>query len=290
MKKILGIVIMMFIIAGIFSGCGDNKPIEAPLPSVNQENESPQIVNEVSETVTTNIDNSSTSMHFDKISDFIEAVTEMEGIHEEVINEYDGMPIIEIPVAFMPLVSASMYELLNIDDKDGRFEGKGMLSGYNEFIEKKGRVFNFGRDDVREKDGFTPNDKAGDRLVENGSFDGDKNLFHTEGHSERNGAIIQKTSMSCMLTKDNTLILLYQFGNNFNSKGEEYKANQAIFLTVGKEHYEFILAHNIVGANFKVLPFNITTIKEAQKIFEDNDFIIDTTGGIYDGKYEVTTY
>ncbi|WMJ78682.1 MULTISPECIES: hypothetical protein [unclassified Sedimentibacter] len=289
MKKILGAVLIVFMIVGMFTGCGENITIDVPLTSENEENEVSSAIDKISEPVNPEPDNSSKSKSFDKISDFIDAVTEIEGIHEKVINEYENIPVIEIPAAFMPLATASMYELLNMDNKDGRFEGTGMISGFQEFIEKNGRVYSFGRDDVREKDGFTPYDKAGDRLVENGSFDGNKNLFHTESYSERNSALIQKTSVYCLLTNDDTVILLYQFGNNFDSRGEAIKADHAVFLTVSKNHYDFVLAQNTTGADFQVLPFSITTTEEAKKLFMDNGYKIDKTGGIYDGKYEVTT-
>lgn len=289
MKKNLGIVLIIFMIIVMSTGCGGNKTIDAPLTPENEENEVSSTSNNVAEPATPKPDNSSKSKGFDKISDFIDAVSEIDGIHEEVINGYEDMPVIEIPAAFMPLATASMYELLNMDNKDGRFEGIGMVSGYQEFIEKNGRVFSFGRDDVREKDGFTPYDKAGDRLVENGSFDGDKKLFQTESYSERNGALIQKIRVYCLLTNDDTVILLYQFGNNFDSRGESIKAGHAVFLTVSKNHYDFVLAKNTEGADFQVLPFNITTIEEAEKLFTDSGYKIDKTGGIYDGKYEVTT-
>lgn len=281
MKKILSFGLLIVLTIGILAGCGTKDAANTSSMTSEQQGGTSAKPAKAQDTGSTK------GKRFDSLKDFCDAVTEIESKHEAIINEYDGMPVIEVPAAFMPIVTAPIFEMLNLDNKDGRFEGDNPISGVKQFIEKKGPNITFGNDYIRHKDGFSPNDKKGDRVVANGSFDGNKGIFKLEEYSQRDGVYISKTNIWCRLTDDDTVLLFYQFGNNTDIRGDEKISDTAIFLTTGKNHYDFVIARNTSGPNYAVLPCEADTVEEAQKLFTEKGYEIDRTGGIKNGKYEV---
>lgn len=291
LRKLLLVLITLSILIGIITGCGADKA------NLN-ESSSKSRQSEAAEGNTQKPSESSTQKpaeeskqetsglgRGDKITSlqsYIDIIMEIEGQHEAAINRYDGMPVLEVPSALVSIATLPMYEILNLEDKDGRFEGIGFGSGMPEFIEKNGAQITFGRDGVREEDGFSPEDKKGDRIVEQGSLDGDKGSLRTEHYTERNGAKVNRYVIQSVLTDADSIALLYQYG-----KSGDRSNSTAVFLTAGKNHYNFVVATGDGDADFAEIPLSFTDAEDAVAAFEANGYTIDKTGGVKDGVYEV---
>ena len=128
-----------------------------------------------------------------KIGDMADAWNDLYKQNEAVLNGYDGMPIMGLVTPPLTFVSTVQFDLLNMDNKDGRVEGKLMFAGYNGFVEKAGARITFGFDHTLEKDGFGPLAKAGDRMVENGSIDLAGEYYLSESFTERAGQKITRS-------------------------------------------------------------------------------------------------
>jgi len=281
--KLLHVLITLSILIGIFTGCGadkadfnasSSKSSPSEVPEDNTQKPPEDSGQEPPETVKTG--------KFPSLQDYIDVIVELEGLHEAAINRYDGMPVLEVPSALVSIATLPMYEILNLEDKDGRFEGIGFGSGMPEFIEKNGAQITFGRDGVREEDGFSPEDKKGDRIVEQGSLDGDKGSLRTEHYTERNGAKVNRYVIQSVLTDADSIALLYQYG-----KSGDRSNSTAVFLTAGKNHYNFVVATGDGDADFAEIPLSFTDAEDAVAAFEANGYTIDKTGGVKDGVYEV---
>lgn len=74
----------------------------------------------------------------------------------------------ELTYPGLEFLTGVQYDLLNMDNKNGRFEGELFLAGFPAFIERGGDQLTFGYDFIRDEDGFSPSMKTGDRVVENG--------------------------------------------------------------------------------------------------------------------------
>ena len=225
-----------------------------------------------------------------KIGDMADAWSALYNQNEAVINKYDDMPIMGLLTPAMAFISAVQFDLLNIDNKDGRFEGNLMLAGYNGFVEKAGAKITFGSDYKREKDGFGPAAKAGDRDVENGSLALDKEHYISETFTERAGRKISRSYTEFKRLGDGSMICLAFSGHTINGKGDEDISDEVIFLHNGKNQYDFIIANAKTGPEFKSISFadkGDLTKEQAIELFKTAGYIIDQSGGIKDGKLVV---
>jgi len=227
---------------------------------------------------------------FQKIGDMSDAWQDLYKQNEAVINNYDGMPIMGLVTPAVTFISTVQFDLLNIDNKDGRIEGKLMFAGYNGFVEKAGAKITFGYDYKLEKNGFGPAAKAGDRNVENGSFALDKEHYISEMFTERAGRKISRSYTEFKRLGDGSMICLAFSGQTFNGKGDEDISNDVIFLHNGKGRYDFAIARAKTGPEFKSISFadkGDLTKKQAIELFKTAGYAIDQTGGIKDGKLVV---
>ncbi len=226
--------------------------------------------------------NSYKGVNFNTIYDYTNAVTEIEGQHEAVINQYEDMPVLELPAAMLPIVTANMYEMLNLEEKDGRFEETEDSTGVTKFLEKKGTDIRFGFDGIRNQDGFSPDDKKGDRIVESGTLDGKKGHFKSESFTERAGSVLERSMVQCNLINGDTVAILYQFGK---SSGEN--RTTSVFISAGKDHYDFVIGSDNSGPGFPELILDFSTAEEAAKRFEASGLKIVKSGGIQNGAFVV---
>lgn len=72
------------------------------------------------------------SFNLKNISDYSEAWNELYNQNEAAINKYEE-PIMELVTPGLEFVSGVQYDLLNMENKDGRFEGKLMMAGFPGF-------------------------------------------------------------------------------------------------------------------------------------------------------------
>jgi hypothetical protein len=210
--------------------------------------------------------------------------------NEAVINKYEGMPIMGLVTPPITFIAGVQFDLLNIDNKDGRIEGKLMFAGYNGFVEKAGAMITFGYDHKLEKNGFGPSAKAGDRNVENGSFAFDKEYYIAEMFTERTGRKISRSYHEFKRLGDKSIICLAFSGQTFNGKGDEDMSDEVVFLHNGKNQYDFVIAKGKTGPEFKSISFADTgdlTKEQAIGLFKTAGYTIDQSGGIKDGKLVV---
>ena len=225
-----------------------------------------------------------------KIGDIADAWNELYTQNEAAINSYDGMPIMGLVTPPITFITSVQFDLLNIDNKDGRIEGKLMFAGYNGFVEKAGAKITFGYDHKLEKDGFGPAAKAGDRSVENGSLALDKEHYISEAYTERAGTKISRSYHEFKRLGDQSMICLAFSGQTFNGKGDENISDEVIFLHNGKNQYDFVIARAKTGPEFKSISFadkGDLSKEQAIELFKAAGYAIDQTGGIKDGKLVV---
>ena len=221
------------------------------------------------------------------IADFADLWTNLFNENERVINEYDGMPIMALVLPGTCFISGVQYDLLNMENKDGRYEGELMFAGYKGFIEKDGSNLTFGYDDVLDKDGFGPSAKAGDRKVETGNCDLENVYFFEESYSERNGSQFLRSTSEFRQEKDGSISCFVLNGNSIDIKGDEAISNEAVFIRNGKDQYDFVVAKAEVGPNFEIIPLKDRkdmTKEKAIQVFQDAGYVLEMSGGIVDGK------
>lgn len=221
------------------------------------------------------------------IGEFSELWDNLYKANEKVLNEYEGMSIMELVTPSTCFISGVQYDLLNIDNKDGRFEGELMFAGYQGFVEKKGPILTFGYDDVLEKDGFGFSSKASDRKVENGTCDLEKVYFFEESYTEREGKIFTRTVSEFRQEKDGSMSCFVLSGGDFDIRGDISPHSDYLFVRNGKNQYDFVIAVGQEGPDFKVISLKDhedMTKEKAIELFEAAGYVVEKSGGIVNGK------
>ena len=260
-----------------FSGCGGGKSSEKPAA------EQPAATPSAGSTAAL----PAVKSGLQKIGDMADAWNDLYKQNEAVLNGYDGMPIMGLVTPPLTFVSTVQFDLLNMDNKDGRVEGKLMFAGHNGFVEKAGPRITFGSDHTLEKDGFGPLAKAGDRMVENGSIDLAGEYYRSESFTERAGQKITRSHYEFKRLGDGSMICLVSSGQLFNMRGDEDLSGNVIFLHNGAGRYDFVIAKAKTGPEFKAISFaeKGTLDKErAVALFKEAGYTIDKSGGIQGGK------
>ena len=285
MKKLITLVIAGCLCCLFLAGCGKTAPAAETEPAAAEE---------AAVTDDAAADSSGEEIvlrgKFEKIGDFLDAWEAAYKDKEAIINSYEGMPIMELVTPPMAFMSGVMFDLLNSENKQGRFEGELMGAGYPGFIERAGETITFGSDYIRDKDGYSPAMKKGDRDVENGTFQLDKGYFKTEVYTERGGKKIHVSYADFKKVADGNMICFYLNGDAFDGKGEAKNSNSLTFIHNGPDQYDFVVASAEIGPDFT--PISLAdkadlSKDEAIKLFTEAGWKIDQTGGIKDGKLVV---
>jgi hypothetical protein len=226
------------------------------------------------------------SSKIDTISKFSDELTNTQKLTEDIIDAYDGMPILALVTPQLSLISGIFYELLNIDNKNGRFEGKIALSNNPGFIEKTGDISKFGYDYVLQADN-SMSGKKGDRNVENGIFDVSKQYYKTETYVERSGKKTNRTITEFLRLANGNFLILQSGSNALDFSGNAKNANTFVFLIIGKDRYDFVTAKATIGTEFT--PILLSDKGEQTKeqmiaLFKSATYTIDKSGGIKTGK------
>lgn len=220
------------------------------------------------------------------LSDYSEYWSSCYAFNEEAINAYDGMPLLELITPSLVFVTTVQYDLLNLDNVDGKFEGNLMLAGFPATMEKKGNIITFGYKDTREEDGFSPNMKAGDIEAAAGNCDLSKGDLFNEDYTEREGAIVDRTVTEYSIEDDGSISFLYYYGELYDFRMNESPRTTYVYVRCGKDIYEFITAESSIGPefNYKNIEDNMNKEK-AIKLFEESGATIVHDGGIVDGVF-----
>jgi hypothetical protein len=224
------------------------------------------------------------------ISDMSDAWGALYSQNEKIINDYNGMPIMGLVTPALTFLGGVQFDMMNPDNRDGRFEGKLMLAGYKGFVEKRGAQITFGYDDKREKDGLGPTAKAGDRIASSGSLALDKEYYICESYTERAGKKIDRGYSEFKRLGDGSMICLSMSGRTIDARGDEVLSDDAIFLHNGAGRYDFVIAKAKTGPEFKSISFadkGDLTKEQALELFKAAGYAIETSGGIRDGKLAV---
>ncbi|AHM58111.1 hypothetical protein EAL2_808p06080 (plasmid) [Peptoclostridium acidaminophilum DSM 3953] len=272
MKKSFVIFLTLLLVASLVA-CGPSKDTESGSSSQGSTEQS---------------DSSETGSvgKIDTITELSDALSETQKQTEDIVNSYEGLASIDLFTPQLNLITGAFYDLLNIDNKDGRHEGQLFMSNYDGFIEKKGSISNFGYDNILDRDGSL-GDKRGDRSVENGVFDSQKQYYKSEQYLEREGRKTRTSYHEFQRLADGTFLILHSTGYNFDSMGNPKNYNKIIYLIVGTDRYDFAVAEAEIGADFKPVLLSDTgemTKEEARERFESSGWTTKVTGGIKDGK------
>jgi hypothetical protein len=225
-----------------------------------------------------------------KIGDMQEAWGALYKQNEKAINDYEGMPIMGLVTPQLSFVASVQFDLMNLNNQDGRFEGKLMLAGYQGFVEKAGAKITFGYDDTLEKDGFGPNAKAGDRKAASGFLALDKEYYVCETYTERAGKKIVRDYTEFKRLADGSMVCLDLNGQVFNMRGDEDLSDNVTYLHNGPGRYDFVIAKGKTGPEFKNISFadaGDLTKEQALELFKAAGYMIETSGGIQGGKLVV---
>jgi predicted MPP superfamily phosphohydrolase len=281
MKKRIAVFSVLVCVALLFCACGKSPQAPAGESAASQPAESPSASSPATAPAGTGLRN---------IADMSEAWGALYKQNEKAINDYDGMPIMGLVTPPLTFVASVQFDMLNMDNKDGRFEGQLMLAGYKGFVEKAGPKITFGYDDKLAKDGFGPNAKAGDRTVSNGSLALDKEYYICETFTERAGRKIDRSYYEFKRVPDGSMVCLALSGHVFNFRGDEEPGDEVIYLHNGAGRYDFVIAKGKTGPEFKAISFadkGDLTKEQALELFKAAGYTIETSGGIQGGKLVV---
>ncbi|NLI46765.1 MAG: hypothetical protein GX414_06625 [Acidobacteria bacterium] len=222
-----------------------------------------------------------------KIGDMADAWNELYKQNEAAFNDYEGMPIMELVTPATTFIGSVQFDLLNLDNADGHFTGKLMLAGYPAVMDRAGSTITFGYDFKREKDGFGPLAKAGDRMVENGSLDLKQGYYKAEDFTERGGTRIARSYHEFKRLGDGSMICLVFSGQAVDVRGDAQPSDSAIYIHNGKNRYDFVVAKGANGPAFTPISFadkGDLMKAQAMELFQAAGYTIDKSGGIQGGK------
>lgn len=225
---------------------------------------------------------------FECISDISDYWTDIYNQNEEAINNYGGMPIMELVTPGLCFVTGVQYDILNVYKKDGRFEGNLMLAGYPGFVEKKGSQITFGYEATIEEDAQYSDTLAGDKKAENGNCDLAKGYYYSESYTDRGGKKIDRSTDEFALQSDASMCTLVIEGKTYGLNNEEDPTTTYIFIRGGKGLYDYAIAQSTKGCDFEDLHLENDMTKEAAiAMFEKAGATIQNSGGIKDGTFYV---
>lgn len=222
-----------------------------------------------------------------KIGDMAEAWNDLYKQNEAAINDYEGMPIMELVTPATTFIGSVQFDLLNLDNADGHFAGKLMLAGYPAVMDRAGSMVTFGYDFKREKDGFGPLAKAGDRVVQNGSLDLNQAYYKAEDFTERGGTRIARSYHEFKRLGDGSMICLVYSGQAVNARGDAQPSDSVIYIHNGKDLYDFVVAKGTAGPGFSPMSFadkGDLTKAQAVELFKSAGYTIEKAGGIQSGQ------
>lgn len=279
MKKQISSLVTLILLSVAFLSCGGKQPTETQ--------ETPAPVTEAAAAPEPAVPPQTVPSKCTTIAEFSEVWNGLYNKNEAAINRYEGMPIMGLVMPQLSFAMSVQYDGLNLEHKDGRFEGKLILAGHPGFVEQTGDRITFGFETTREKDGFGPSAKAGDKLSHQGFLDLKAGYYHAEEATERGGKKISRNVTEFKILEDGSMICIDSRGNTFDARGEEAVKDQVIFLHNGPGRYDFVIGNGKNGPEFSPITFadkgNLTK-EEAIELFKAAGYTLDKVGGIRDGQ------
>ena len=313
MKKLLIIISLVLCLGLLFTGCeGSSKPTnkdnsdkteasskdndeeEASEEEEEKEKEASasEATNENSEEISDSGSDASEgkaelgSGDFETIGDISEYWSKLYESCEEAVNKYEGMETLALVTPGLCFVTGVQYDLLNLMNENGHFEGDLMFAGYKGFVDKNGSQLTFGYEDVLEEDGFTPDMVKGDKLIESGSSDLEKGYYYSDNYTEREGKRIKRSTNEFMRYKDGSMSTIIMDGSTLNWRGEEEMTTNCTFLHIANGSLEYVVANMGIGPEFEVIKLEDGMSKEKViELFEAAGGVIEHGGSVKDGVF-----
>lgn len=273
-SKLVGLLAIAVLVLGAV-GCGGS---DQPKEPAGESAAAPQPADQAAAPARTGLQ---------KIGDMLDAWNTLYQQNEVAINDYEGMPIMELVTPATTFIGSVQFDLLNLDNTDGHFTGKLMLAGYPAVMDRAGSMITFSYDFKREKDGFGPLAKAGDRVVENGSLDLNQAYYKAEDFTERGGKRIARSYHEFKRLGDGSMICLVFSGQAFDARGDAQPSDRVIFIHNGPNRYDFVVGKGTSGPAFTPMSFadkGDLTKSQAIALFQSAGYTIDKSGGILNGK------
>ena len=222
------------------------------------------------------------------ITDYVDAWTTLYSIHEPAVNNYAGMPILDLVMVGLPMANAVFYSLLDLDNKDGNFDGPIGFNGYEGYYHKSGTSVKFGSDYERDENGFTPNELEGDAVKTEGEFDADRGYLMINDEVAREGKSISRTYTEFLRFEDGSYICLYQVIGDYDTYGDVKKSNRVTFISMGEDHYDYVIGVGAFGMDGKLFSISdVDNATDAAELLKSNNYTIESYGGIENGVFEV---
>lgn len=275
MKKTMMIFIVFACVALLFPACGKSK--EAPAAAGSSQ---PAATPTTPATTPAKTD-------MNKIGDMADAWTALYKQNEAAINSYEGMPIMGLVTPPLTMAAATQFDIMNINNQDGSFEGKMMLAGYKGFVKRSGSMIDFGYDDTLQKDGFGPAHKVGTRVKCSGELDLASEYFTSHTSNEQQGKEIDRNFTQFKRLADGSMICLAMSGRACNMRGDAIPSDDAIYLHNGPGRYDFVIAKGKNGPGFTVISFaekGDLTKAQALELLRAAGYEIEKSGGLQNGK------
>ncbi|HNT29414.1 MAG TPA: hypothetical protein PKL83_00500 [bacterium] len=269
-------VVFMLCVAVLFSACTNDKTEENDTPDATGQEEVEQRQDQDND-----VDQIADSGAITTITAYANSWNDLYGENEEAVNNYEGMPIIELVTPALAFITGVQYDLLNMDNQDGRHEGTLMLAGYAGYVDRDGDKLTFGYEETLAEDGFDATAKIGDRLVEEGSLDFETGYYVSDAYTERGDAIIDRTLSQFLRLEDGSMLNLTMIGKSMDWQGEADPSNTVIFIHNGEDRYDFVVGTGTIGPDFEAMELQDDMTKaEALELFADAGFTITSSGGI----------
>ncbi len=173
----------------------------------------------------------------EELVSFFDAYDEAIDPFEKPMNEFetDDFSLFDVsmdyltPQAYMSTIG--MYDLLEVFGTD---EG--------EYRKESGGVITFGEEFIRDKNGFSPNDLEGDKVVEKGSLDTKSNTLKLEQYVERDGELMRRMVLETVLLSNGTWVSqVFHVNFSMADRGIE-DAGKAYFMAFDKDTLEMLTA------------------------------------------------
>ena len=173
----------------------------------------------------------------EELVSFFDAYDDAIDPFEKPMNEFetDDFSLFDVTMDYItPLAYIStigMYDLLEVFGTD---EG--------EYRKEAGGVITFGKEYIRDENGFSPNDLEGDKVVEKGSLDTKSNTLKLEQSVERDGEIMRRLVLETALLPNGTWVSqVFHVNFSMADRGIE-DAGKAHFITFNKDTLEMLVA------------------------------------------------
>lgn len=173
----------------------------------------------------------------DELTDFMDAFNDAIDPYEGPINHFetDDFSLFNVTMDYViPQLYISLigkYDLLAVF---GTEEG--------EYRNATGSVIAFGKEYVRAENGFSPNDKKGDKIVEKGSLDTGTNTLKLDEYVERDGKKVFRTVTEAVLLSDGSFIVQTLQAPHSKENISTKDAGKAYFMVFGNGRLEMIHA------------------------------------------------